>query len=457
MNALVVGRFHAVTRAQWEWMASLAREPIARVYGVITSADHHHTRRNPLEVELRERLLRPALERCGRPVELVRIEDIPDSEHWVQHVVTQLHGRIAPGDTIVYSANRDVRGLFEAAGFRVVAPEQRGPTPSELVQRVVDGRSPWRDDASPETAELYADPARVEALRQIFRQTLVTDDGELGHARDFASYGAQMDAALRQKLEDLLPWVRPGCIVDKGCGTGSLLVELAKRFPSSRLVGVDLSREFLRRCDENTYASEDVDFVAANIIERNVEAGSATTIIYSSVMHEVHSYTGYDPRQIDRALANAFDELEPGGRVLVRDGVSPAKATWRLRLLDAATRETFSRFAVEFRHGRGVAFERLSQDVVQLSSHDANEFLCKKDYQANWHIEVHEEFGVWTVPEWKQALERVGFLPLHLHEYVNPWIAEHRYASTVVLTDADDASLPWPATNCVVVGRKPMG
>ncbi len=457
MNALLIGRFHAVTRTQSEWMASLAREPLERIYGVITSADHHHTRRNPLEVELREGLLRPALERSGKPVELVRIEDIPDSARWVQHVVTQLGGRIGPATTVVYSANHDVCALFEHAGFRVVAPEQRGPTPSELVQQVLDGRSAWQAEASPETVLVYSDTARVEGLRRLFSQTLLTDDGELGHARDFASYGAQMDAALRQKLEDLVPWVRPGCVVDQGCGTGSLLVELAKRFPTSRFVGVDLSREFLRRCDENTYASQEVEFVAANIIERNVRAGSATTLIYSSVMHEVHSYTGYDPGQIDRALANAFEALEPGGRVLVRDGVSPLPALWTMRLLDAKTRQTFTRFAAEFRHGRGVTFEQLGDELVRLRSHDANEFLCKKDYLTNWLIEVHEEYGVWTLPEWRQALERAGFEPLHLHEYVNPWIAEHRYASSVALADAEGRALPWPATNCVVVGRKPMG
>jgi SAM-dependent methyltransferase len=194
--------------------------------------------------------------------------------------------------------------------------------------------------------------------------------------------------------------------------------------------------------------------VPANVIEQNVPAGSASTVIYSSVMHEVHSYTGYDVTQIDRALRNAFVELAPGGHVLIRDGISPAPATWRLSLLTPLAQQTFERFATEFRHGAGVRFERLSPTEVRLSAHDANEFLCKKDYLKNWHIEVHEEFGVLTLPQWRGALERAGFLPLHLAEYVNAWIAANRYEGSVALHDEAGQRLPWPATNCVVVGVK---
>jgi hypothetical protein len=92
---------------------------------------------------------------------------------------------------------------------------------------------------------------------------------------------------------------------------------------------------------------------------------------------------------------------------------------------------------------------------VRLTSHDANEFLCKKDYLTNWHIEVHEEFGVLTLAQWREALTRAGFAPTHLHEYVNGWIAEHRYQGHARLTDDSAAPLAWPATNAVVVGTKP--
>ncbi|MCC6337839.1 MAG: methyltransferase domain-containing protein [Myxococcales bacterium] len=455
--ALVLGRFHAVTRAQAQWLESLSGAPVERLVCVLTSANHSGTRRNPLDAATREVMLRPALARAGKPFELVRVDDIPNSEEWVAHVVAEVKRAVGvdltSADTTVYSANRDVQALFRGRGFTVVSDEAKGLTPHELVQRVVAGEE-WEAEASAETVKVYSRPAVRARLQALFSQTLLTEDGELGHARDFKSYGAQMDASLRQKLEDLVPWVKPGCVVDKGCGTGKLLVELARLFPESKLVGVDLSREFLRLCDENTYASDDVELVFGNIIERNVAPGSATTVIYSSVMHEVHSYTSYDVKQIDRALSNAFAELVLGGHVLVREGVSPPPATWRLELLTEASRDTFQRFAKEFKKGQGVSFVRLDERTVRLSSHDANEFLCKKDYLKNWHIEVHEEFGPLTLEGWREALTRAGFEQVHLTEYVNAWIAANRYQGTVAVFDEAGKPLPWPATNCVVVGRK---
>ena len=148
-NALLLGRFHAVTRAQSDWLASLSKAPVDRLICVITSANHSATRRNPLDVATRESMLRPALERSGKPFEIVRVDDVPDSAKWVEHVnqevQRQLGLTLAPPGTTVYSANRDVDALFQAGGFKVIAQEVQGLTPHELVQRVADGK-PWQDE-----------------------------------------------------------------------------------------------------------------------------------------------------------------------------------------------------------------------------------------------------------------------------------------------------------------------
>ncbi len=458
MHALLVGRFHAVTASQREWLKSLRSLKVDRIFCVLTSANHSGTRRNPLDAEMRSELLTPALRESGKPFELVSIADIPETQAWVQHVVDSVQAKtgvtLSGGNTQVYTANREVESLFAARGFGTVAPSVQGLTPYELVMRIVEGRE-WESQASPETVALYRRVGMVEKLKALFGQKLVNDDGELGHLRDFASYGAQMDAALKQKLEDLLPWVVPGLIVDKGCGTGKLLVELSRLWPQSAFVGVDLSREFLRLCDENTYFSEHVELVGGNIIDRQLANGSASTVIFSSVTHEIYSYTGYSLAELDRALTNASSELRSGGRVLMRDGVSPGQAPWRMRLLNEATQEQFKKFAVEFKHGQGAKHEWVGADEVRLSAHLANEFICKKDYLKNWHIEVHEEYGALTLEGWGQALEKAGLKPLLLKGYVNGWIEKNRYEGTVALFDDAGAPVPWPATNCVVVGEKP--
>jgi SAM-dependent methyltransferase/nicotinamide mononucleotide adenylyltransferase len=466
MIALLLGRFHALTRAQAELVSSIARDPaLLRIVCVVTSADHTGTRRNPLDAETREAILRPALLATKKPFDLVRVDDIPDDDaRWVAHVRQSVRGAtgldLVAGDTTLVSANREVQALFREAGFVIAPAHAGGLTPTELIQRIVDGK-PWQDEATPSTVEVYEARGVPALLHRIFGDRLRTDDGELSEHRDFASYGAQMDASLAQKVEDLIPWVVPPCIVDKGCGTGKLLVELSRRFPGARLVGVDLSRELLRRSDENTYAGGDVQLLLGDAADQQLPDGSADTVIFSSIMHEVYSYSGYDKGRIDRALASAASELRPGGRLLIRDGISPGGRDVLLWLFDGETSERFDRFAREFKHGQGAAYSAegappeapVGARVVRLSAHLANEFLCKKDYVKNWDIEVHEEYGALTADEWQGALTRHGFSLRKLDAYVNEWIRQNRYQDHVKVTELDGRSF-WPPTNAVVVGER---
>jgi len=463
--ALLLGRFHALTRGQAELVASLSQEVgpahVDRIVCVVTSADHSGTRRNPLDIETREALLRPALAATGKPFDLVRVNDIPDDARWVEHVRASVQAQtgveLSPAATTLLSANREVQALFAAAGFGTVKTPAGGLTPTELIERIATGKQ-WRSEAAPSTIAVYEARAVPEALAKIFAEKLRTEDGELATHRDFASYGAQMDASLVQKLEDLLPWVKPPRIVDKGCGTGKLMVELSRRFPGASIVGVDLSRELLRRSDENTYAGGDITLVLGDAADQQLPDGSADTVIFSSIMHEVYSYSGYDRARIDRALASAARELKPGGRVLIRDGISPDPRTVLLDLMDAPTAAQFERFAREFKHGLGARFERVAARdwavaTVRLAAHDANEFVCKKDYLKNWDIEIHEEYGVFTVDEWRAALARNFFGVVTISSYVNTWIQQHRYQGHVRVTELNGTSF-WPATNAVIIGER---
>ncbi len=284
----------------------------------------------------------------------------------------------------------------------------------------------------------------------------LTPSGELAEGRDFATYGAQMDASLQQKLADLVPAIRPGCIVDKGCGTGKLVAALAERFPASAVVGVDLSSEMLRRCAALgvpgvVWQRGDAALPAAPAIA----SGTATTVLFSSILHEVHTYSGYDRERVRLALRSAATDLAPGGRLLIRDGVSPGASPVVLGLCDAETRARFSAFAETFRRGAGAPHERLDAERVVLSAHLANEFLCKKDYAANWDIEVHEEFGTFTAAQWAHELHAAGLRLVSVQSHWNPWILANRYEGRAFVTAVDGAPLPWPATHVVVVGERP--
>src|SRR5262245_22875254 len=117
MLALLVGRFHALTRAQGDWIAALgARADVERLLLVLTSADHAGTRRNPLDADTREAIVRPALAATGKPFEVVRVDDVPDDSGWVSHVAAAVaratRRALDPATTCVFSANRAVDALF---------------------------------------------------------------------------------------------------------------------------------------------------------------------------------------------------------------------------------------------------------------------------------------------------------------------------------------------------------
>lgn len=126
--ALLVGRFHALTRAQADWILSLARDQeVERLVCAVTSADHVGTRRNPLDAATREAMLEPALAAAGKPFRLVRVNDIPDDAAWPAHVarvVGEATGwPVTPETAEVYTANRAVEALFARDGYRVARAE----------------------------------------------------------------------------------------------------------------------------------------------------------------------------------------------------------------------------------------------------------------------------------------------------------------------------------------------
>jgi SAM-dependent methyltransferase len=288
------------------------------------------------------------------------------------------------------------------------------------------------------------------------------DQGELSTGRDFAVYKAGMDASLAVKIDDICPHIRPGFIVDKGCGTGKLLLHLSAEWPASHIVGIDCSHELLQTAKHQPYRNPNTRVIEGNIIEQHFPRGSVSTVIFSSVIHEIFSYNAYDREPVRLALRNTLEELMSRGRVIIRDGVKPAEGTTWMRC-DVKTASRFRRFAHDFKRSSvapGLSFDerRLDgQTWFVLSRHSANEFLSKKDYLENWSIEVNEEFGVFTLDEWTRELKLLGYRNVEARSYVNPWILENRYLGRVWLhADAGDhpgVEVPFPDSTAIIVGE----
>lgn len=262
----------------------------------------------------------------------------------------------------------------------------------------------------------------------------------------FAVYAAGMEASAGDKAK-LLAWVRPGEIADLGCGTGTVLELLRRAFPDSRLVGVDASTKMLASCRERFPG---LRFLRGDVSRRLFPDASLDTVVLCSILHEVFSYKGYSYEPVRRTLRNAARALRPGGRIVLRDGVKPARNdAVRLRFLNGKTALQFRRFAAEFGSGP-VSFRELADGAVVLPRRDAMEFLTKYLYEQNWRFEVKEHFGVWTLSEWGRELEAAGFRVLHRESYLIDWLRTAHWEKDCALLDGAE----WPHSTMLVAAER---
>lgn len=103
---------------------------------------------------------------------------------------------------------------------------------------------------------------------------------------------------------------RQGVAVDLGCGPGSLVKELALRFPQLLVIGLDISFPMTKLARERTTV-ENVAFVVADVHHLPFQTHSVQMIVSQGAMHHW--------REIARALAEVKQVLAEKGFVYVND------------------------------------------------------------------------------------------------------------------------------------------
>jgi SAM-dependent methyltransferase len=495
---LFPGRHHLLTRFQAGYLRELVRDGGSTVVWPVTSANHGNTRRNPVPYHRREAAIERFSVLESLPSLVVPVFDTAPTDRFAEvtlkNVAASLGLSLDPGDTVVACSTPEVADLYRRLGFPVAGVEAdhdpAPPRPWDVLLLLAAGDPAWRELAHPASVDLFDRYGLVDLVRSVVNDPVVGDEGGLTTTRDYRRYAEAFEEAAQRKWAMVREHVRPGRIVDVGCGAGAVLA-LADREPALResdLIGVEVARPLYEECvhrkAQGGFTNPNVFFFCRNVLGGAVfPPRSVDTTLTFALTHEIWSY-GSRMDSVRRFAEAIYQQTVPGGvwlnsdvcgpdepdrevhlRLSTADGDSPHTARTDLAdlpreqvtayLSGLSTRARLDQFAVDYRFP--LPFTELPGGAVRMRLADAMDFLTRKDYVDNWLSETHEQFCGMSFAGWAALLEEVGFeLAPASRAWRNDWVVDNRIAPVAELSTVDGRPLDWPVTHVLLVARRPV-
>lgn len=221
-------------------------------------------------------------------------------------------------------------------------------------------------------------------------------------------YFSRMKKSIDSKAV-LVDFAKPGTVLDVGAGGP----ELSLRFKEAGFSpqALDVSVDSIKRLEAAGIPA--VYGHAENIQELVKEP--LDNIVFSSILHEVFSYSQEDGREaIRETLKGAFEALKPGGRLLIRDGVKTDRGAEASTLIAEDT---------ESKHLIAEYLDKSPLVPTEVTLTPAGESRWSGNLAAtsevmntiNWGRdslprECQELFGVFTQDQYLTEIEDAGFV-----------------------------------------------
>ncbi len=524
MYLLFPGRHQLLTNFQFQYLyeiivkgnnapatSSMQNGKVEAIIFAVTSANHSNTRRNPLPFYLRALAIQEFARELPVPTYIYGIDDVGNLPNFASYTMKRIHHesdgmfKLTSKNTIVL-CSRPVLEMYRKEGYQILPGElddestwtYKAMLPWDIVEKIASSND-WNENEEivlsmhHSSRELWEKYRIAQKVKMLFKDRMISDDGDITTTRDYNIYVRQMDDIAELKYSETAPYIRAGRIGDIGCAVGSWL-KLAcrdERLRESDFYGIEVARHLFDICHQRKhngeFANPFVFFSQRNAVTGLVfEQNSMNTIHTSSLTHEIESYGSR--AELLQFISNRFRELSNGGIWVNRDVVGPEdkeRIVWmKLNTQDGhqeymqtfnereklksflsglSTYGRFLRFATDFRRHEGYHLRYDEHEVngeryIELTLRDACEFMSRKDYIDNWQSEMHETFCFWDFNEWREQLSRAGFHVLpESKAYTNQWIVENRLRGKVELFDWADGrlkALDYPVTNMILLAEK---
>lgn len=144
----------------------------------------------------------------------------------------------------------------------------------------------------------------------------------------------------RKIVDDVVAKMNSGIMLDLGSGTGYLSIEIARRVPSLRVYGIDLSRQMVKIARGHAKGVENAQFELGNVANLPFDDDSIDFVVSTGALHHWHTPA--------KAFAECYRVLKNGKEAWIydpcpealQDGVDEAKKEygfWGYRLFTKIT------------------------------------------------------------------------------------------------------------------------
>ena len=280
-------------------------------------------------------------------------------------------------------------------------------------------------------------------------------------------YLSTMNTVCESTKYSIIDFVSGLKIVDVGSGGGVLLDRLEIKFPEKEVIGTDISQNVIDAL--NTKKKQEGH--RWNVVVHNFVEGAfdcpVDTVIFSSILHEIFSYTEgengqFDPESVRIALKNAYNSLNPGGRIIIRDGIkTDSDEVCQIRFKSRDGLEFFDNYRNDFKGLKDIPDEKkvLERDENELMVSGDINFLREFMYTYTWGKqsyahEVQEQFGYFTISEYRAFWESLGAKIIEAREFLEAGYPDN-LGKYIDFLDANGEERIYPASNCIVVVEKP--